>query len=131
MPSKPRFGELGSCQTARPWKNKKDKIKRTVMYQPLAEGCLNFVNFFAAVKSLRLAGISRLLSTNLLLNLLCLMMTSQNVSHRSGSFVLVALFSADQAGQSSSPKAHQAQSRPTFPDGNVLPGTFEQVSFLI
>lgn len=45
------------------WKNKKDKIKRTVMYQPLAEGGLNFVNFFAAVKSLRLAWISRLLSS--------------------------------------------------------------------
>lgn len=45
------------------WKNKNDKIKRTVMYQPLAEGGLNFVNFFAAVKSLRLAWISRLLSS--------------------------------------------------------------------
>ena len=45
------------------WKNKKDKIKRTVMYQPLAEGGLNFVNFFAVVKSLRLAWISRLLSS--------------------------------------------------------------------
>lgn len=33
------------------------------MYQPLAEGGLNFVNFFAAVKSLRLAWISRLLSS--------------------------------------------------------------------
>ena len=46
-----------------PWKNKKDKMKRTVMYQPLAEGVLNFVNFFAVVKSLRLAWISRLLSS--------------------------------------------------------------------
>ena len=45
------------------WKNKKDKIKRTVMYQPFAEGGLNFVNFFAVVKSLRLAWISRLLSS--------------------------------------------------------------------
>ena len=45
------------------WKNKKDKIKRTVMYQPLAEGGLNFVNFFAVIKSLRLAWISRLLSS--------------------------------------------------------------------
>ena len=44
------------------WKNKKDKIKRTVMYQLLAEGGLNFVNFSAVVKSLRLAWISRLLS---------------------------------------------------------------------
>ena len=33
-----------------------------VMYQPLAEGGLNFVNFPAVVKSLRLAWISRLLS---------------------------------------------------------------------
>ena len=41
------------------WKNKKDNIKRTVTYQPLAEGGLNFVNFFAVVKSLRLAWISR------------------------------------------------------------------------
>ena len=45
------------------WKNKKDKIKRTVMYQPLLEGGLNFVNFSAVVKSLRLAWISRLLSS--------------------------------------------------------------------
>ena len=33
------------------------------MYQPLAEGGLNFVNFSAVVKSLRLAWISRLLSS--------------------------------------------------------------------
>ena len=45
------------------WKNKKGKIKRRVIYQPLAEGGLNFVNFFAVVKSLRLAWISRLLSS--------------------------------------------------------------------
>ena len=32
------------------WKNKRDKIKRTVMYQPLAEGGLNFVNFSAVGK---------------------------------------------------------------------------------
>ena len=44
------------------WKNKKDKIKRLVMYQPLAEGGLNIVNFPAVVKSLRLAWISRFLS---------------------------------------------------------------------
>lgn len=50
-------------------------------------------------------------------------MTSQNVSHRGGSVVLVAPFSADQAKQSSSQKAYQAQSSPTFPDGNVLPAT--------
>ena len=45
------------------WKNKKDKITRTVMYQPFAEGGLNFVNFFAVVKSLRLVWISRVLSS--------------------------------------------------------------------
>ena len=45
------------------WKNKRDKIKRTVMYQPLAEGGLNFANFSAVVKSLRLAWISWLLSS--------------------------------------------------------------------
>ena len=33
------------------------------MYQPLAEGGLNFVNFFAVVKALCLAWISRLLSS--------------------------------------------------------------------
>jgi len=44
------------------WKNKKDKIKRMVMYQPPAEGGLNFVNFPAVVKSLRLAWLSRFLS---------------------------------------------------------------------
>ena len=46
------------------WKNKKDKIKRLVMYQPLTEGGLNFVNFPAVVKSLRLAWISRFLSNS-------------------------------------------------------------------
>ena len=72
-----------------------------------------------------------MLKRNLLLSLLCLIMTYENVSHWSGSFVLVAPFSVGQAGQSSSQKAHQAQSRPTFPDGNALPGTFERVSFVI
>ena len=43
------------------WKNIKDKIKRAVTYQPLAEGGLNFINFATMVKSLRLAWISRLL----------------------------------------------------------------------
>ena len=43
------------------WKNKKDKIKRAVIYQPLVEGGLNFINFDTMVKSLRLAWISRLL----------------------------------------------------------------------
>jgi len=44
------------------WKNKKDEVKRMVSYQPSAEGGLNFVNFPAVVKSLRLAWLSRLLS---------------------------------------------------------------------
>ena len=45
-----------------PWKNKKkDKIKRAVIHQPLAEDGLNFINFATMVKSLRLAWISRLL----------------------------------------------------------------------
>ena len=43
------------------WKNKKEKIKRAVIYQPLVEGGLNFINFATMVKSLRLAWISRLL----------------------------------------------------------------------
>ena len=46
------------------WKNKKDKIKRLVLYQPLAEGGINFVNFSAVVKSLRLAWISRFLNNS-------------------------------------------------------------------
>ena len=45
------------------WINKKETRKRTVMYQSLAEGGLNFVNVFAVVKSLRLAWISQLLSS--------------------------------------------------------------------
>ena len=44
------------------WRNRKDKIKRVVVYQPLTGGGLNFVNFSMMVKSLRLAWISRLLS---------------------------------------------------------------------
>ena len=46
------------------WKNKKDKIKRLVLYQPLVEGGLNFVNFPAVVKSQRLAWISRFFSNS-------------------------------------------------------------------
>ena len=37
------------------WKNKKYKIKGTVIHQPLVEGGLNFINFATMVKSLRLA----------------------------------------------------------------------------
>ena len=44
------------------WRNRKDKIKRAVMYQRLAGGGLHFVNFATMVKSLRLAWISKLLS---------------------------------------------------------------------
>ena len=46
------------------WKNKKNKIKRNVAFQPLSEGGLNFINFRAMVKSLRLDWISRLLSNS-------------------------------------------------------------------
>ena len=46
------------------WKNKNDKVKRLVMYQPLVEGGLNFVNFPIVVKSLRLTWISRFLSNS-------------------------------------------------------------------
>ena len=43
------------------WKNRKDKIKRMVMYQPLEYGGINFMHFHPLVKSLRLAWIARLL----------------------------------------------------------------------
>jgi len=33
------------------WNNKKDKIKRLVMYQPLANGRINFINFATMVVS--------------------------------------------------------------------------------
>ena len=44
------------------WKNKKDKIKRAVIYQPPKEEGLHFVNFATMVKSLQLAWISKFLS---------------------------------------------------------------------
>jgi len=44
------------------WKNKNDKVKRDVIYQPLSEGGLNFPNFRILVQSSRLAWLSRLLS---------------------------------------------------------------------
>ena len=44
------------------WKNKKDKIKRAVIYQPPKEGGLHFVNLATMVKSLRLAWINKFLS---------------------------------------------------------------------
>ena len=43
------------------WKNKKDKIKRTSMYQDLSTGGLRMVDIELKIKSLRLAWIKRLL----------------------------------------------------------------------
>ena len=43
------------------WKNKKDKIKRTSMYQDLSSGGLRTVDIELTIKSLRLAWIKRLL----------------------------------------------------------------------
>ena len=43
------------------WRNKKDKIKRKVVYQPLADGGLNFIDFRMMTKSLHLSWIGRLL----------------------------------------------------------------------
>ncbi len=43
------------------WKNKKDKIKRRVIFQSLSDGGLNTMNFRTMVKSLRLSWIGRLL----------------------------------------------------------------------
>ena len=43
------------------WKNKKDKIKRAVIYQPLAEGRLHFMKFGTMVKSLHLTWVGSLL----------------------------------------------------------------------
>ena len=46
------------------WKNKKDKIKRKVVFQPLENSHLNFINFEMRVKSLRLAWIVRLIGNS-------------------------------------------------------------------
>ena len=46
------------------WKNKKDKIKRNVVCQPLENGGLNFINFEIMVKSLRLVWVGRLISNS-------------------------------------------------------------------
>jgi len=43
------------------WKNRKDKIKRTRMYQDLSSGGLQMVDIELTIKSLRLAWIKRLL----------------------------------------------------------------------
>ena len=44
------------------WKNKSDKIIRSVIYQSLSSGGLNFRNFRTAVKSLRLSWLGRFLN---------------------------------------------------------------------
>ena len=46
------------------WKNKKDKVKREVLYQEMRKGGLNFPNFAITVKALRLSWIGRLLQKN-------------------------------------------------------------------
>ena len=46
------------------WNNRKDKIKRKVMYQLPSEGGTNFIDFRTMVKSLRLAWIQRLLTNS-------------------------------------------------------------------
>ena len=43
------------------WRNKKDKIKRQIIYQPVSDGGINFMNFRTMVKSLRLSWIGRFL----------------------------------------------------------------------
>ena len=44
------------------WKNKKDKVKRSVLYQPLSHGGLNFPTFHTVIKSLRLSWLDRFLN---------------------------------------------------------------------
>lgn len=44
------------------WKNKQDKVKRTVIYQPFSHGGVNFPNVLTAVKSLRLSWLGRFLN---------------------------------------------------------------------
>ena len=44
------------------WRNKKDRIKRQALYQPLAKRGLSFPCFRTAVKALRLSWIGRILS---------------------------------------------------------------------
>ena len=46
------------------WKNKKDKVKREVLYQEMRKGDLNFPNFAITVEALRLSWIGRLLEKN-------------------------------------------------------------------
>ena len=44
------------------WKNKQDKVKRTVIYQPFSHGGVNFPNVLTAVKSLCLSWLGRFLN---------------------------------------------------------------------
>ena len=44
------------------WKNKRDKIKRKVLFRPLSKGGLSFPCFRTVIKALRLSWISRLLN---------------------------------------------------------------------
>ena len=44
------------------WKNKKDKVKRAVLYQPFSHGGVNFPNVHTVVKSLRLSWLGRFLN---------------------------------------------------------------------
>lgn len=46
------------------WKNKKDKIKREVLFQKPSKGGLNFPNFKTTAKALRLSWIIRLLNNS-------------------------------------------------------------------
>ena len=46
------------------WKNKMDKVKRSVIFQPLSHGGLNFPHFRTQVKSLRLSWLGRLLHSS-------------------------------------------------------------------
>ena len=46
------------------WKNKKDKIKREVLFQEMRQGGLKFPNFAITVIALRLSWIGRLLEKN-------------------------------------------------------------------
>ena len=45
------------------WRNKKDKIKREVLFQEASKGGLNFPNFATTVNALRLSWIGRLLNS--------------------------------------------------------------------
>ena len=47
------------------WKNKKDKVKREVLFQEMRKGGLNFPNFAVTIKALRLSWIGKLLGKKL------------------------------------------------------------------